>query len=57
MNTEKRRLVAFNAHLLTAADSYRSAGIAVYVMNLLRHLADVPDGLEYRVLLGTKDWR
>ncbi|HOT91145.1 MAG TPA: glycosyltransferase family 1 protein [Anaerolineae bacterium] len=54
MNTEKRRLVAFNAHLLTAADSYRSAGIAVYVMNLLRHLADVPDGLEYRVLLGDK---
>ncbi len=52
MNTENRQLIALNAHLLTAADSYRSAGIAVYVMNLLRHLADVNDGLEYRVLLG-----
>ncbi len=54
MNADNQRLVAFNAHLLTAGDSYRSAGIAVYVANLLRHLAHTENGLEYWALLGDK---
>ena len=45
-------LVVFNAHLLTDAATYRSAGISVYLSNLLRQLAHVNDGLRYHVLLG-----
>ncbi len=54
MNVDNRHLVAFNAHLLSAENSYRSAGIAVYLHNLLKHLARTEDHLEYRVLLGDK---
>ncbi len=54
MNADNRRLVAINAHLLSAGDSYRSAGIAVYVANLLHHLAHTGNGLEYCMLLGDK---
>lgn len=54
MDTGRHRLVAFNAHLLSAGDSYRSAGIAVYVMNLLRGLAALDSDLRYQVLLGDK---
>jgi len=54
MNTAHERLIAFNAHLLSAGDSYRSAGIAVYMANLLRALAAVESGLRYEVLLGDK---
>lgn len=54
MNADNRRLVAINAHLLSAGDSYRSAGIAVYVANLLHHLAHTVNGLEYCMLLGDK---
>lgn len=54
MNADNRRLVAFNAHLLSAGNSYRSAGIAVYVTNLLRHLRHAEDSLKYGVLLGDK---
>ncbi|MBN2391757.1 MAG: glycosyltransferase family 4 protein [Anaerolineae bacterium] len=52
MDAARQRLVAFNAHLLSAGDSYRSAGIAVYVTNLLRGLAAVESNLRYQVLLG-----
>lgn len=48
-------LVAFNAQLLSGDASYRSAGIAVYIANLLCHLAqqrEAEDGLDYAVLLG-----
>lgn len=45
-------LVAINAHLLAGEASYRSAGIAVYILNLLRHLSADRDALDYRVLLG-----
>ncbi len=48
-------LVAFNAHLLTGDASYRSAGIAVYITNLLCHLAQQrasEDSRDYAVLLG-----
>ena len=54
MNVVHQHLIAFNAHLLSAGDSYRSAGIAVYVMNLLRGLAAMESGLRYQVLLGDK---
>lgn len=54
MNVAHQRLIAFNAHLLSAGDSYRSAGIAVYVTNLLRNLAVAESGLRYEVLLGDK---
>ena len=54
MNAARQRLVAFNAHLLSAGDSYRSAGIAVYVKNLLRGLATVESDLRYQVLLGDR---
>ncbi|MFP4394890.1 MAG: glycosyltransferase family 4 protein [Anaerolineales bacterium] len=49
----KFMLVAFNAHLLTGDASYRSAGISVYIANLLCHLARATEeGLDYAVLLG-----
>lgn len=54
MNAAYQRLVAFNAHLLSAGDSYRSAGIAVYVANLLRGLATAGSDLRYQVLLGDR---
>lgn len=54
MDASRQRLVAFNAHLLSAGDSYRSAGIAVYVVNLLRGLAALDSDLRYQVLLGDK---
>ena len=54
MNAGYRPLVAVNAHLLSAGDSYRSAGIAVYVTNLLRGLAALDSDLRYQALLGDK---
>jgi len=54
MNAAHQPLIAFNAHLLAAGDSYRSAGIAVYVANLLRGLGATGSDLRYRVLLGDK---
>lgn len=54
MNAAHQRLVALNAHLLAAGDSYRSAGIAVYVANLLRGLSVMRSDLRYQVLLGDK---
>jgi glycosyltransferase involved in cell wall biosynthesis len=54
MDADNQRLVAFNAHLLSAGDSYRSAGIATYVANLLQHLARTENDLEYWALLGDK---
>ncbi|MFN2286538.1 MAG: glycosyltransferase family 4 protein, partial [Anaerolineae bacterium] len=54
MDAVRQRMVAFNAHLLSAGDSYRSAGIAVYVTNLLRGLAAMESDLGYQVLLGDR---
>lgn len=48
-------LIAFNAHLLTGDASYRSAGISVYIANLLRYLSQQhapEDDLDYAVLMG-----
>ncbi|MBN2005389.1 MAG: glycosyltransferase family 4 protein [Anaerolineae bacterium] len=45
-------LVAFNAQLLSGAASYRAAGIAGYIANLLRRLPAGDPGLSYAALLG-----
>lgn len=54
MKSGNQPLVAINAHLLTAEASYRSAGISVYVKNLLQHLAAATRDLRYALLLGDK---
>lgn len=48
----QRPCVAINAHLLTEEASYRSAGIAVYILHLLRYLSREAAALDCRVLLG-----
>lgn len=45
-------LVALNAHLLAGDASYRSAGISVYIANLLRHLDQYDGDVRLQVLLG-----
>jgi glycosyltransferase involved in cell wall biosynthesis len=45
-------LVVFNAHLLAGDASYRSAGISVYIENLLRELNGADYGMRLQVLLG-----
>lgn len=45
-------LVALNAHLLSGTASYRSAGISVYIANLLQHIGTDLDGLRFQILLG-----
>ncbi len=47
-----RPLVAFNAHLLAGDPSYRSAGISVYIENLLRGLDRGDYGIRLEILLG-----
>ncbi len=44
--------VALNAHLLSGEASYRSAGIHGYILNTLRCLSQVEEGLTYTVLMG-----
>jgi glycosyltransferase involved in cell wall biosynthesis len=46
--------VGVNAHLLSLAESYRSAGISWYIQNLLRHLPEVDPTFRYAVFLGEK---
>ena len=45
-------LVVFNAHLLSGDASYRSAGISVYIANLLQQFALGDRGIRLQVLLG-----
>jgi glycosyltransferase involved in cell wall biosynthesis len=55
--------VALNAHLLSGAASYRSAGIHGYLFNTLADLPDAADGIGYTILVGRgqlpprHDWR
>jgi glycosyltransferase involved in cell wall biosynthesis len=49
--------VGVNAHLLSLADSYRSAGINWYIYNLLRHLPDTDPGIKYTVFLSERRYR
>jgi glycosyltransferase involved in cell wall biosynthesis len=44
--------VGVNAHLLSLAEGYRSAGIHWYLHNLLRHLPDADPQIDYTVFLG-----
>lgn len=45
--------VALNAHLLSGAASYRSAGIHGYLYNTLAHLPDAAPDLRFTALTGT----
>ena len=46
--------MAVNAHLLSLAKSYRSAGINWYIYNLLRHLPQAAPEMEYTVFLNER---
>ena len=46
--------VGVNAHLLSLADTYRSAGINSYIQNLLRHLPEVDPHIDYTVFLSER---
>ncbi len=46
--------VALNAHLLSTDQSYRAAGISVYIQNLLRHLPLVDGGYRFTAFLSAK---
>jgi glycosyltransferase involved in cell wall biosynthesis len=46
--------VGVNAHLLSLAESYRSAGINWYIYNLLHHLPDAAPGIEVTVFLSER---
>jgi glycosyltransferase involved in cell wall biosynthesis len=48
--------VGVNAHLLSLAATYRSAGINWYIRNLLEHLPEVDPQIHYTVFLGEKDY-
>jgi glycosyltransferase involved in cell wall biosynthesis len=44
--------IGLNAHLLSYASSYRSAGVSRYIANLLAHLPEVDPASEYVAYLG-----
>jgi glycosyltransferase involved in cell wall biosynthesis len=46
--------VGLNAHLLSLAGSYRSAGISSYIYNLLRHLPEADPDINYTVFLSDR---
>jgi glycosyltransferase involved in cell wall biosynthesis len=46
--------IGVNAHLLSLADTYRSAGINWYIQNLLSHLPEVDPHIDYTVFLGER---
>lgn len=46
--------VGLDAHLLSLAESYRSAGISWYIQNLLRHLPEADPGIRYTAFVGEK---
>lgn len=46
--------VGVNAHLLSLAENYRSAGINWYVYNLLGHLPDADSEIDYSVFLSER---
>lgn len=45
-----------NAHLLSVAASYRSAGINGYIQNLIRHLPGADPGFRYTVFLSERGY-
>jgi glycosyltransferase involved in cell wall biosynthesis len=46
--------IGMSAHLLSLAESYRSAGINWYIYNLLHHLPEVASDLEYTVFTSER---
>jgi glycosyltransferase involved in cell wall biosynthesis len=46
--------VGVNAHLLSLAESYRSAGINWYIYNLLHHLPEVASDIGYTVFMSER---
>jgi glycosyltransferase involved in cell wall biosynthesis len=46
--------VGVNAHLLSLAKGYRSAGITSYIFHLLRHLPGIAKEMEYTVFLSDR---
>jgi glycosyltransferase involved in cell wall biosynthesis len=46
--------VGVNAHLLSLAESYRSAGINWYIYNLLHHLPEMASDIEYTVFTSER---
>jgi glycosyltransferase involved in cell wall biosynthesis len=48
--------VGVNAHLLSVAANYRSAGINWYIQNLIRHLPGVDPRFRYTILLGERGY-
>jgi len=54
--SDARLHVGLNAQLLSTQQSYRAAGINVYIQNLLRHLPQVNGAHQYTVFLGAKDY-
>jgi len=55
-NTGAIHHVGVNAHLLSMAASYRSAGINWYIQNLIRHLPGADPGFRYTVFLGDRGY-
>lgn len=56
-DTDKPLHVALDAHLLSLAASYRSAGISWYAQNLLRELPAVDPGIRYTVFLSERRYQ
>ena len=48
--------VGVNAHLLSLAESYRSAGINWYIHNLLRHLPEASPEIAYTIFLSDRHY-
>jgi len=53
-NRRRALHVGVNAHLLSLAQSYRSAGINWYIYNLLHHLPEVDSQIGYTVFLSER---
>ncbi len=53
-STRRAIHVGVNAHLLSLAESYRSAGINWYILNLLRHLPEASTEIAYSVFLSDR---
>jgi glycosyltransferase involved in cell wall biosynthesis len=49
--------VGLDAHLLSLAESYRSAGISWYIQNLLRDLPEADPGIRLTAFLGEQRYR
>lgn len=56
-DSDKPLHVALDAHLLSLAASYRSAGISWYAQNLLRELPSVDPHIQYTVFLNEKRYQ